>query len=47
VEHHSDGHPQVEVARDTLLYVQKRDLLKLPTAYPLSAASRANLSGKA
>jgi penicillin-binding protein 2 len=47
VEHHSDGHPQVEVARDTLLYVQKRDLLKLPTAYPLSAASRATLAGKA
>jgi penicillin-binding protein 2 len=38
-EHASDGHPQVLAARDILLYAQKRDPLKLPTAYPLSAAS--------
>jgi penicillin-binding protein 2 len=38
-EHASDGHPQVEAARDILLYAQKRDPLKLPTAYPLRAAA--------
>ena len=32
-------HPQVQMARDILLYAQKRDPLKLPTAYPISAAS--------
>jgi penicillin-binding protein 2 len=37
-EHASDGHPQVAAARDILLYAQKRNLLKLPTAYPLRAA---------
>jgi penicillin-binding protein 2 len=47
VEHHSDGHPQVIVARDTLLYAQQRDLLKLPTAYPLKAAGGAIVAGKA
>jgi penicillin-binding protein 2 len=47
VEHHSDGHPQVIVARDTLLYAQKRDILRRPTAYPLKAASRASAVSKA
>jgi len=31
-------HPQVQMARDILLYAQQRDPLKLPTAYPLTAA---------
>jgi penicillin-binding protein 2 len=34
-------HPQVQMARDILLYAQQRDPLKLPTAYPLSAAAAA------
>jgi penicillin-binding protein 2 len=38
VEHHSDGHPQVQVAHDVLLFAQKRDPLKLRTAYPANAA---------
>jgi penicillin-binding protein 2 len=38
VEHHSDGHPQVQIARDVLLFAQKRDSLKLRTAYPANAA---------
>jgi penicillin-binding protein 2 len=38
VEHGSDGHPQVTAARDILLFTQKRDPLKLPTAYPVKAA---------
>lgn len=46
-EHASDGHPQVLAARDILLYAQKRDPLKLPTAYPLSAASGANVGRRA
>ena len=29
----------VEVARDILLFTQKRDTLGLPTAYPITAAS--------
>ena len=35
------GHPQVEAARDILLFVQQRDPLKLPTAYPMRAAQSA------
>jgi penicillin-binding protein 2 len=38
VEHGSDGHPQVLAARDILLFTQKRDPLKMPTAYPVKAA---------
>jgi penicillin-binding protein 2 len=38
VEHGSDGHPQVLAARDILLFTQKRDPLKLPTAYPIKSA---------
>jgi penicillin-binding protein 2 len=38
VEHNAPPHPQVQVARDVLLFAQKRDVLGLRTAYPLSAA---------
>ena len=41
VEHGSDGHPQVLIARDVLLFTQKRDPLSRPTAYPIKAASLA------
>jgi penicillin-binding protein 2 len=39
VEHGSDGHPQVLIARDVLLFTQKRDPLSRPAAYPIKAAS--------
>ena len=38
VEHGSDGHPQVQMVHDVLLFAQKRDPLKLRTAYPSNAA---------
>ena len=38
VEHGSDGHPQVQIARDVLLFTQQRDPAKLTAAYPISAA---------
>ncbi len=38
VEHNAPPHPQVQVARDVLLFAQKRDILSLKTAYPVSAA---------
>jgi penicillin-binding protein 2 len=39
MEHGAVGaHPHVQMVRDILLFAQKRDTLKLPTAYPLSAA---------
>jgi penicillin-binding protein 2 len=38
VEHGSDGHPQVLMARDILLFAQQRDPVKMPTAYPVHAA---------
>jgi penicillin-binding protein 2 len=38
VEHGSDGHPQVQIVRDVLLFTQKRDPIKLPNAYPVNAA---------
>ena len=42
VEHGSaEGHPQVEMARDVLLFAQQRDPLKLRTAYPARAAMAA------
>lgn len=41
VEHHSDGHPQVQMAHDILLFAQQRDPLKLPTHYPEKSASLA------
>jgi penicillin-binding protein 2 len=40
-------HPQVQMARDILLFAQQRDPLKLPTAYPLSAAATTARGGKA
>jgi penicillin-binding protein 2 len=39
VEHHSDGHPQVQMARDILLFAQQRRSVELPTSYPISAAA--------
>jgi len=39
VEHGSDGHPQVLMARDILLFTQKRDPVGRPAAYPIKAAS--------
>ncbi|MGH6876614.1 MAG: penicillin-binding protein 2 [Rhizomicrobium sp.] len=39
LEHGSIGHPHVEMVRDILIYAQQRDPLKLPTAWPVSAAS--------
>jgi penicillin-binding protein 2 len=39
VEHGAVGHPQVLMARDVLLYTQKRDPLGMPAAYPIKAAS--------
>ncbi|HEY2070397.1 MAG TPA: penicillin-binding protein 2 [Rhizomicrobium sp.] len=38
VEHGALGHPQVLMARDILLFAQKRDIVKLPTAYPSNTA---------
>jgi len=38
VEHNAPPHPQVQVARDVLLFAQKRDILGRRTAYPLNAA---------
>jgi len=32
-------HPQVQMARDILLYTQQRDPLRRPTAYPIRAAA--------
>lgn len=42
VEHGALGHPQVQMARDILLYTQQRDLAHLPTAYPVNSASLQN-----
>jgi penicillin-binding protein 2 len=39
VEHGALGHPQVQMARDILLFAQKRDVVKLPTSYPVNSAS--------
>lgn len=42
MEHGAIGsHPHVQMARDILLFAQKRDPLKLPTAYPMDAATAA------
>jgi penicillin-binding protein 2 len=38
VEHGSDGHPQVVIARDVLRFAQQRNVLGLHTAYPVNAA---------
>ena len=45
VEHGSDGHPQVLMARDILLFTQKRDPLGKPTAYPVKAADNSRPAG--
>jgi len=42
VEHGALGHPQVQMARDILLYTQQRNTAKLPTAYPVNSASLQN-----
>jgi len=40
IEHGRIGqHPDVQMARDILLYVQQRDTLKRAPAYPVNAAS--------
>lgn len=41
------AHPQVQVARDALLFAQQRNLLGRPTAYPLAAADAGALIGRA
>jgi len=41
VEHGATGHPQVDMARNILLYAQQRDPVKLPVAYPIHAAEAA------
>jgi penicillin-binding protein 2 len=39
MEHGAVGsHPHVQMARDILLFAQRRDPVKLPTAYPVRAA---------
>jgi penicillin-binding protein 2 len=35
------AHPQVAMARDVLLFCQKRDPAKLPSAYPMTSADTA------
>jgi penicillin-binding protein 2 len=47
LEHGGNAHtePQVQLARDILLYAQTRDPLKLQTAYPVDAASLPTSSG--
>ncbi|HUB85375.1 MAG TPA: penicillin-binding protein 2 [Rhizomicrobium sp.] len=37
-------HPHVQMARDILLFAQKRDPIKLPNAYPVNAANNSPLS---
>jgi hypothetical protein len=38
--------PQVQMARDILLFTQQRDPVKLPTAYPVNAAGRGQWRGR-
>ncbi|HEY4115546.1 MAG TPA: penicillin-binding protein 2 [Rhizomicrobium sp.] len=47
LEHGGNAHlePQVQFARDILLYAQTRDPLKMQTAYPINAASLPTNSG--
>jgi penicillin-binding protein 2 len=47
VEHNSDAHLQVQIARDVLLFTQQRDPAKLTPAYPLSAADISDASAGA
>ncbi len=46
VEHGALGHPQVQIARDALLYAQQRGVLNLPTAYPVQAAALQKAGGR-
>jgi penicillin-binding protein 2 len=46
VEHNAPPHPQVQVARDVLLFAQKRNVLGLRTAYPMNAASAGTPKGR-
>ncbi len=39
-------HPHVQMARDVLLFCQQRDLLKLPTAYPVDSSASAAPAAK-
>ena len=41
IEHGADGHPQVVAARDVMQFALQRDLLKLPTAYPVTNSASA------
>ena len=42
IEHGAiNAHPQVQVARDALLFAQQRDIVGRPTAYPLTSADAA------
>lgn len=47
VEHNAPPHPQVMVARDVLLFAQKRDVLGRKTAYPMNAADADTKGGRA
>jgi penicillin-binding protein 2 len=39
LEHGAVGaHPHVQMARDILLFAQRRDPVRLPTAYPVRSA---------
>ena len=38
VEHNADPHPQVQAARDILLFAQQRNIAGMPTRYPAHAA---------
>jgi penicillin-binding protein 2 len=40
------AHPQVQMARDILLFTQQRDPAKLPAAYPVNAASLPDAAGE-
>ena len=48
LEHGGNAHtePQVQFARDILLFAQKRDTLSKPTAYPVKAADGAVPAGR-
>ena len=45
VEHGALGHPQVQMARDILLFTQQRGTVNLQTAYPVNAAALNAASG--
>jgi penicillin-binding protein 2 len=48
IEHGAtQAHPHVQMARDILLFAQKRDTLGKPTAYPVTAAALPNATRRA